>query len=230
MDAVLEHRPTGDAPTVCLECSEPFAAASTRRVFCTSRCKTRSAKRRQADRHAGQAERRCARCGEAKPTEQFSTLNASYCRPCHSTYKRTQRKDPESVMHAGELARYARLVEQDPEHWRKLVLSRYGLTPESFADLLASQGGVCAICGTDEPAGRYGTWHLDHDQACCPTPRGKHGCCGRCIRALLCAACNMGLGKFGDDPARLRAAADYIEMHRLLGRESSHGRRHALDT
>lgn len=198
----------------CAECGEPFTATSTRHVLCSPRCKTRSSKRRQAERHAHKTERPCARCGEVKPNDQFQTLNASYCRPCHSEYKRTLRQDPDSGTRAGELARYARLVEQDPEHWRKLVLSRYGLTPESFAELLASQGGVCAICGTGEPAGRYGQWHIDHDQTCCPSPRGKHGCCGRCIRGLLCANCNIGLGNFQDDPVHMRAAADYIESHR----------------
>lgn len=197
----------------CAECSKPFIPTSKRQIFCPTPCKSRAAKRRQRERRAGQTERRCATCGEVKPNEQFATLNSSSCRPCHSAYKRKRRQNPDSGMRAGELRRYARLVEQDPEHWRKLVLSRYGLTPESFADLLASQGGVCAICGTDEPKGRYDSWHIDHYQNCCPTPRGKHGCCGRCIRGILCAACNLGLGKFQDDPARLRTAADYIERH-----------------
>ncbi len=202
------------APNTCTECGERFAVASTRRVFCTPLCKSRSAKRRQRARRSSETERSCGRCGEIKPNDQFHTLNASWCRLCFAAYKRAKRKEPDSKMHAGERRRNARLVEQDPEHWRKLVLARYGLTLESFDALLASQGGVCAICGTHDPAGRYGSWHIDHDQRCCPTPRGKHGCCGRCIRALLCAACNMGLGKFEDDPDRLRAAAAYIDLHR----------------
>jgi predicted NAD/FAD-dependent oxidoreductase len=61
------------------------------------------------------------------------------------------------------------------------------------------ENGRCMICNTDQPGTESGYWPVDHDHAT-----------GR-VRALLCSACNAGLGLFGDDPARLRAAADYLE-------------------
>jgi hypothetical protein len=88
------------------------------------------------------------------------------------------------------------------------LLLRYGLTPESYGALLEAQGGCCAICGSPDPRGRSGLpWAVDHDHACCPG--GKT--CGKCVRKLLCYPCNQGLGLFGDDPVRLRAAAAYLE-------------------
>lgn len=91
-------------------------------------------------------------------------------------------------------------------------LSRYKITPEQFSDMLERQGGVCAICKQPEKVmSRWGTTYslaIDHDHACCPQ---EAKCCGKCVRGLLCSACNNGLHRFRDDPTRLRAAANYLE-------------------
>ena len=73
---------------------------------------------------------------------------------------------------------------------------RYGITAAEADAMLVAQGGLCSICRT-APAG-----HVDHDH--------ETGA----VRALLCFNCNGGLGQFRDDPAVLRAAADYVEHHR----------------
>ena len=57
------------------------------------------------------------------------------------------------------------------------------------------QGGLCAICGDAAPL----CW--DH----CHTT-GKD-------RGMLCRSCNVGLGHFRDDPARLRKAASYLRKY-----------------
>lgn len=96
---------------------------------------------------------------------------------------------------------------------RRLVsrLYMFGLTPETFNELLASQGGRCAICGTDDPkrGNRVSTWTVDHDHNCCP---GKKSC-GRCVRGLLCSPCNRGLGLLDDDPVVVEAAAAYLRRY-----------------
>lgn len=63
----------------------------------------------------------------------------------------------------------------------------YKLTPEAWQELLDSQRGRCAICGTDRPINR---WHTDHDHRCCP----GRTTCGQCVRAILCGVCNTKLG------------------------------------
>lgn len=85
---------------------------------------------------------------------------------------------------------------------------KYGLTREAFTALLDAQGGRCAVCRTDDPGGK-GTWHVDHDHTCCPS---QHTC-GKCLRGLVCYSCNTAMGMLNDDPARLRACADYLDEH-----------------
>ncbi len=74
---------------------------------------------------------------------------------------------------------------------------KYGLTSEALAELLAKQGGRCAIC----PRSIVEGFHVDHDHET------------NVVRGLLCGACNRGLGIFGDDSALLRLAADYLAAH-----------------
>lgn len=71
----------------------------------------------------------------------------------------------------------------------------YGLEPEQFDALLASQEGVCAICQTLAE----GQWNVDH---CHDTGL---------VRGILCSSCNIGIGQLADSVARLQAAIAYLE-------------------
>jgi hypothetical protein len=83
--------------------------------------------------------------------------------------------------------------------YRRYNLRKYGLTPDDYEALLASQGGTCAICGeSPRGVGRYGRLVVDHEHA-----SGK-------IRGLLCSNCNRALGWFRDSPSILRAAESYL--------------------
>lgn len=92
--------------------------------------------------------------------------------------------------------------ERTSMHDRKKLMKRYGLTPETYDALLASQGGVCAICG-GPPRGKSGilgvNYHIDHDHE------------SGAVRGLLCGPCNAGLGSFKDNVARLADAISYLQ-------------------
>lgn len=86
------------------------------------------------------------------------------------------------------------------------LLGKYGLTLPKLAAMAEAQNHKCAICGDAETTLRKGRpVHLavDHDHK----PGGK-------VRALLCVACNTGLGKFRDDPELLLKAVAYLVKHR----------------
>lgn len=96
--------------------------------------------------------------------------------------------------------------EKEQASRRRYIIRKYNLTPDRYEALLEAQNHRCAICCTDDPGGR-GTWHIDHDHHCCPPSKRS---CGNCVRGILCAKCNMMLGKAGDDPEILINAARYL--------------------
>jgi hypothetical protein len=81
----------------------------------------------------------------------------------------------------------------------KNLATKYGITLVQFDELLLSQEGRCAICRSAVAMGPFGQWHIDH----CHTS-GK-------VRGILCFKCNVGLGKFNDDPKLLVLATKYLE-------------------
>lgn len=72
---------------------------------------------------------------------------------------------------------------------------RRGFSDEEYNAMLVDQKGCCAICGAELWDKLFADHRHDTMQ-----PRG-----------LLCNRCNVGIGMFKDDPAYLRAAADYLE-------------------
>lgn len=68
---------------------------------------------------------------------------------------------------------------------------------------LVSQGGRCAICGSDRPR-ETKHWCADHSSV-----TGK-------FRGVLCNRCNRSLGLLDDNPSLLRRAAEYVERGGFL--------------
>lgn len=82
-------------------------------------------------------------------------------------------------------------------------LRRYGVTPAQLSRMLDEQEHACAICRVPfHLTPGKGQYHIDHDHDT------------DAVRGLLCWGCNVGLGSYQDNPARLRAAASYLEKNR----------------
>lgn len=84
------------------------------------------------------------------------------------------------------------------------VLKSFNMDPADWEALYADQAGACAICRSPMTRAKA---HTDHDHACCPRA-GRS--CGRCVRGLLCYACNAGLGFFRDNTRTLASALRYL--------------------
>lgn len=106
----------------------------------------------------------------------------------------------------------------NPREYREARLwTFYRIRLADYERMVAEQGGVCALCGEEPPlanvsrvysiaVGGWGRFVIDHDHACCP----KEKCCGKCIRGLICASCNIMLGMAGENPAKLLAGVAYL--------------------
>jgi Recombination endonuclease VII len=125
--------------------------------------------------------------------------------------RRWRQNNPEKAREAARRYRETHLEERreyarrwrETRGWTRKLRERYGITPEQYAELLAAQGGGCAICGMKPGARRLS---VDHDHSCCPGDIS----CGWCVRGLLCHAHNVGLAHFADNEELLMAAARYV--------------------
>jgi hypothetical protein len=162
-----------------------------------------------------QNEKRCARCKEIKPLQEFGPSKGvghkglfPWCKQCKSAYQREQnalipraertrrakagraRKNASAELRQRYLARHALYS----------LKSRYGITSEDVQELLEIQKRCCAICecSLEKQEGRKNIMHIDHDHAT-----------GR-VRGLLCQCCNSGLGFFKDQEDLLRKAIGYL--------------------
>jgi Recombination endonuclease VII len=139
----------------------------------------------------------CNKCGVDKPLEEFHNSVRSkdgkwnYCRACSNT---RALKWYHENKNSSEYQDYS----------FRQRLGRYKLTVETYGALLADQSGGCAVCGEN------GELVIDHDHECCPSYRG---CCGKCVRGLLCHRCNRVYGLLGDSADLVRSLLRYAEGH-----------------
>lgn len=95
-----------------------------------------------------------------------------------------------------DLVRIA-LYKDNPIRVRENILKKYGLTIQSYNEILESQNGRCAICKDRPLKGK--NLSVDH---CHKT---------QVVRGLLCATCNSGLGMFRDDIFSMENAVEYLK-------------------
>jgi len=137
-------------------------------------------------------------CGKPR---HFDKVRGHYRSPyCSMHYRRRQRG-----VDMDAPARQKVAIPGQKEQRKRL--KRFSLSELEYADMLAAQDGLCAICRLPEPEKSLS---IDHDHSCCS---GKESC-GKCVRGLLCTRCNWGLSYFNDDIGLFRAAIAYLEESR----------------
>ena len=193
------------------------------------------------------ATRVCRKCGLEKPTQAFSPTKR-WCKPCinasNNASRRLRRADP--TYRRNEYARERRRIRRKAYREGRLgpqrsacerchrdfeyvknsgdkglrvcrpcrrvdwAWSKFGLHSVSLPTFYEEHGSCCGICGVANGPSRW-TGHdglvIDHDHE-----TGE-------LRGLLCSPCNNAIGLLGDDPERIRAAANYVAIYRRPNRQ-----------
>jgi len=143
-------------------------------------------------RGAGRLRKDCKSCVSNREREAYKLNPERKKQRGKSEYKR----DREKRLASNKLWRQA-----NPDRCRDSQLKvKYGLSIETYYAKLEEQGGVCAICGSTNPDGKY--LSVDHCHL-----SGK-------IRSLLCNTCNRAIGLLKDDPSLMEKAAEYVRRYR----------------
>jgi hypothetical protein len=148
-------------------------------------------------------DKKCKDCGQVKPVDEFYRSKAgslySRCKACHYVRTRARLELPGVRERLNQLDRERYAAKPFGARFKHLR-KKYGLTEQAYNDLLASQGGVCAVClkgfapesGTDmySPV-------VDHDHD------------SGAVRGILHRRCNLAL-EFLLTDTELRRALAYL--------------------
>jgi Recombination endonuclease VII len=126
----------------------------------------------------------CTKCDVEKTLASFSP-NRGSCKQCGALGAAQWRKEH---------------PERHLASTRSSKLRSYGLTEDQYREMHDQQRGLCAIC--TEPCKLGRRLAVDH---CHTTGR---------VRGLLCARCNMSIGKFEDRVELLQSAISYLQETR----------------
>ena len=138
-------------------------------------------------------------------TRKYREANREKVREIQRRSNAKRRANPETAAVIRDYqARYREANAETLRH--KERERRFGISPETYSQMLQSQNGVCAICGNPETATRFGVVKALSVDHCHET--GK-------IRGLLCSDCNTGIGKLKDDVTILQSAIRYLNGQEL---------------
>lgn len=145
-------------------------------------------------------EKRCARCGETKPTDHWPKAATSdglfpWCRPCKNEYQRERRLDPVNAEALrADTRRRNRKRRQDPayracqrarDRVRRMQIRGTRTEMVTIGELRSRDGDDCVLCG--EPlAGDVTMEHLT------PLSRGGHHVRENLALAHLLCNCRKG--------------------------------------
>lgn len=144
----------------------------------------------------------CPRCEKIKDLDEFSTMKtkskiASHCRECSremlNEYYNTEK---------------GKMVKKNDYNRNKMRMRNnklkkdFGISLDEYNQILASQGGVCAICGRTEKENKK-MLAVDHDHTTLKN------------RAILCSSCNLTIGFIEKNKIDIDKIKEYINKFKI---------------
>jgi len=189
--------------STCGNLARPRLAGSVQPLYCSHECRIAEKGHRQRQR------RDDIRRGVATAIQVISSPDTCLRAECTNPPRPPKRPGSRPLYCSRSCARRQGWNNRD----RRIRYGAHGATLDDYDRLFAEQQGKCAICGsTNSGASNNTRFAFDH---CHETGES---------RGLLCYQCNVGLGSFQDDIARLRSAIAYLVKHKsneLNGLESA---------
>ena len=169
--------------------------------------------------HDWALEKHCRICGELKPLTDFHRASTtrdgrrSECKTCFSDLSRARyQANPEAAKerarrwqgenrerHLENQRRRRQLPEVKSRERDAHLRRKFQLTADQYEEMLAAQGGGCAVCGREPKPGK--ALHVDHNH--------ETGA----VRGLVCFSCNSALGNLHEDEQRISALLTYLLTH-----------------
>jgi len=124
----------------------------------------------------------CTKCDSEKSLDSFGVNNATkdglqyHCKVC--------------------INEYGKKVYTPEYRANQNLKHKFGMTLADYDSMLDQQGGICAICSSEEPKGKR--FSVDHNHK-----TGE-------VRGLLCNPCNVAIGLLKDSPDVLESAKEYL--------------------
>lgn len=169
----------------------------------------------------------CSKCKQVKPDDEFypsqRTQGWARCKTCFRSYYSTEESRKrvkawnrkwykKNRAHANKMANKWR--SDNREHYRKWqseygkanrrkfreynLKRNYGITVDDYEQMLKDQDGHCACCTSTKGCGRTNALHVDHCHL------------SNTVRGLLCADCNLMIGKLRDSVGVAINMAGYL--------------------
>jgi hypothetical protein len=183
--------------TKCSVCGNEFIKNRVNKKYCSRECMKEASNIRRKPVHGYFL--LCVICQEEFESRHPKSKTCAKNECCHE-YNRQRKEKDGNTAQAKERNKVTRNKPENKRKTRDLWLRyTFGISIETYEEMLEKQNGVCYICSKVNPSGRV--LSVDHDHKT------------KMVRKLLCQNCNSLIGQAKEDIRVLEIVKEYLKEH-----------------